>query len=63
MSQFQQYLGAVELYGSREDAIQKIRLNRLVQYRIRFPSQNPLPKLVQISVNAEVLCTGQPGMF
>lgn len=60
---FQQYVGAVELHGTREDAIQEIRTNQNVRYRVRFPLQNPLPKLTQISINGQVLCSGPPGMF
>lgn len=58
---FQQYVGSVELYGSREAAIKEIRSNQPVRYRVRFPLQNPLPKLTQLSVNGRILCTGPPG--
>ncbi|XP_037049414.1 serine protease gd-like [Bradysia coprophila] len=54
------YLGAVELYASREDTIQQIRFNQSVRYKIRFPSQIPLPGLVRLSVNGAVLCARPP---
>lgn len=60
---FQHYVGALELYGTRDDAIQEIRSNQFVRYRVRFPLQNPLPKLTQLSVNGQVMCTGAPGML
>lgn len=58
---FQQYVAAVELFGSEENAIQDIRNGRPVRYRIRFPLQNPLPKLTQLSLNGQVHCSGPPG--
>ncbi|KAG4078193.1 hypothetical protein HA402_002245 [Bradysia odoriphaga] len=54
------YLGAVELYASREETIQQIRFNQSVRYKIRFPSQIPLPGLVRLSVNGAVLCARPP---
>lgn len=56
-------LGTIELYGSQDDAIQEILSNQPVRYKVRFPLQNPLPKLVQISLNGQVLCAGPLGMF
>ncbi|KAJ6635913.1 Serine protease gd [Pseudolycoriella hygida] len=53
-----QFVGAVELFGSRQDAISQIQSNQPVRYRIRFPLQNPLPKLTQLSLNGQVLCSG-----
>lgn len=59
---FQQYVGSVELLGTKEEAIQEILSHQLVRYRVRFPLQNPLPKLTQIAVNGQVLCTGPQGL-
>lgn len=59
----QQFVGAVELYGSRQDAIQEIRSNQKVRYRVRFPVQDPLPRLTQLSLNGQVYCRGPPGKF
>lgn len=60
---FQRYLGAVELYASREDTIQRIRLKQSVRYRIRFPLQIPLPGLVRLSLNGIVLCARPRGIY
>lgn len=59
---FQLYVGSVEPRGTKEEALQEVRFNQLVRYRVRFPLQNPLPKLTQIVVNEQVLCIGPPGL-
>ncbi|KAJ6633491.1 Serine protease gd [Pseudolycoriella hygida] len=49
-------LGSVELYGTRQDAIKDIEFSRIIRYRVHFPLQNPLPELIRLTVNGQVLC-------
>ncbi|XP_037051941.1 serine protease gd-like [Bradysia coprophila] len=55
-----QYVGSVELYRTKEETTRNVNSNQLVQYKVRFPLQDVLPKLDQISVNGQVRCTEPP---
>lgn len=57
----QKYVGALELFGTRQEAIQNIRQRLPIKYRVRFPVTAPLPVLTEIRHNNKIICSGLPG--
>lgn len=55
----QSFVGQLELYGSREAAQREIRQQRPVRYRVRFPTQSPLPSLKRVECNGRSICSGR----
>lgn len=55
----QSFVGQLELYGSREAAQREIRQQRPVRYRVRFPTQSPLPSLKRVECNSRTICSGR----
>lgn len=58
---FQKYVGAIELVGTKQAALQNIINGRPIRYIVRFPLPEPIPKLTSLVYNKQVLCTGPPG--
>lgn len=52
--------GSLELLGSKSDALQNVSLGENIQYKLRFPIQQPLPKLTEISYNNKMICWVPP---
>lgn len=59
----QKYYGTLEAVGTRESIIRDIIARRNVRYKIRFPLQNPLPRVSSIIYDLKIICTGLQGMF
>lgn len=59
----QKYYGTLEAVGTRESIIRDIIARRNVRYKIRFPLQNPLPRVSSIIYDSKIICTGLQGMF
>ncbi|XP_063708617.1 serine protease gd-like [Culicoides brevitarsis] len=52
------YYGTLEAVGTRESIIRDIIARRNVRYKIRFPLQNPLPRISSIIYDSKIICTG-----
>lgn len=62
ISKLQKYYGTLEAVGTRESIIRDIIARRNVRYKIRFPLQNPLPRISSIIYDSKIICTGLQGM-
>uniref|UniRef100_A0A336MBZ6 CSON009297 protein n=1 Tax=Culicoides sonorensis TaxID=179676 RepID=A0A336MBZ6_CULSO len=52
------YYGTLETIGTRESIIRDIIARRNVRYKIKFPLQNPLPRVSSIIYDSRIICTG-----
>ncbi|XP_063710167.1 serine protease gd-like [Culicoides brevitarsis] len=52
------YYGSLELVGSKEGALKKVLQGQNIQYRVSFPVQEPLAKLIKIVYNGQEICSG-----
>lgn len=59
----QKYYGTLEAVGTRESIIRDIIARRNVRYKVRFPLQNPLPRISSIIYDSKIICTGLQGMY
>lgn len=55
---FQKYVGRIEFLGNREKLVKGDFTS--VDYNVFFPSNIPIPNLLQIKVNDKILCNGLP---
>lgn len=53
------YVGVIELATTRAAALQKMMRNQPIQYKVRFPTQIPLPRVKTIITNGQVICVGR----
>lgn len=58
---FQKYVGEISLAKDRQSAVNDIANGQPILYRVRFPIQNPVPKLTAILYNDQLICTGPKG--
>ncbi|XP_058061868.1 serine protease gd-like [Anopheles bellator] len=54
-----QNLGSITLVKSNEQTFRDIYNNQPAQYRVSFPFQNIVPRVLSITVNGQTICTGQ----
>lgn len=47
----------------KESTANDVKLGFPIRYHVRFPLQNPLPKVTAVILNDKVLCTGPKGFF
>ncbi|XP_055695483.1 serine protease gd-like [Lutzomyia longipalpis] len=57
------YVGALELRDSQDVALQRLRNGLPVRYRVKFPIPNPVPRLVSITYNGNVICQGENARY
>lgn len=55
---FQTFYGQILLFDGKDATVEKIKHGQPMVYKIRFPIQNPLPTITEITVNSEVVCEG-----
>lgn len=58
---FQRYVGDIALVKDRQSTVNDVAKGLPILYRVRFPIQNPLPKLKAIYYNNQLICNGQNG--
>ncbi|XP_070491941.1 serine protease gd-like isoform X2 [Chironomus tepperi] len=51
------YVGDISLVKDKESAYKDLLNGYAVQYRIRFPIQNPVPKLITVYYNNRIFCS------
>lgn len=56
---FKKYIGDVSLVKDTQTVVNEIANRGPIHYRVRFPVQDPLPKLTAIYYNNELLCSEQ----
>lgn len=56
-------MGTISIVGSAQEATQKIINRQPLMFRVTFPFRNPIPKLVRIVYDENLLCTGPGGEF
>lgn len=56
---FQSYVGTLTLSKGTQSAIQDLRIGLPLLYTIKFPINNPLPKVSEISHNGYPICYGE----
>lgn len=54
----QKYVGRIEFLGDKEKLVKGDFTS--LEYNIFFPSNTPIPNLLQLRVNEKVLCNGLP---
>ncbi|KAG5681576.1 hypothetical protein PVAND_010995 [Polypedilum vanderplanki] len=52
------YVGEISLVKDKESTINDVANGQPILYRIRFPIQNPIPKLTAVHYNNQLICTG-----
>ncbi|XP_059616531.1 uncharacterized protein LOC132261647 [Phlebotomus argentipes] len=57
------YVGALELRDAQEVALDRLKKSLPVRYRVKFPISNPVPRLVSITYNGNVICQGDRSRF
>lgn len=57
------YVGEITLVKDKQNAIEDIANGLPILYRVRFPLQNPIPKLTAIYYNDQLICTGPRGLI
>lgn len=57
----QRYVGDISLAKDRQSTVNDIANGLPILYRVRFPVQNPIPKLTEIYYNNQLLCRGPKG--
>uniref|UniRef100_A0A1B0D6C1 Uncharacterized protein n=1 Tax=Phlebotomus papatasi TaxID=29031 RepID=A0A1B0D6C1_PHLPP len=57
------YVGTLELRDSQEATLQRLQSGQTVRYRVKFPLPNPVPRLVKITYNGNVICQGEQAKF
>lgn len=59
----QSYVGALQLADTKEAAVDAVNSNRALIYHVNFPVQDPIPWLMEIQFNGDVICSGPSGKF
>lgn len=57
MFHFQKYYGAIDLAKDKDITASEINNGQPLSFRIDFPIQNPLPKLMSVNLNGQQLCS------
>ena len=60
---FQKYVGEITLVKDKQNAINDVVNGFPILYRVRFPLQNPIPKLTAIYYNDQLICSGPRGLM
>lgn len=58
---FSQDYGEISLFKSKEAAARDVSSGLPLLYKVRFPTQNPLPRPTGIYLNNQLLCSGPKG--
>lgn len=56
-------MGSFDLLHDTKASTNDVARGQPLQYRIKFPLQNPLPKIQAIYLNNQVLCTEAQGLL
>ena len=59
----QSFAGSIQPIGSEMYLLQNFNRGVPLQYRVNFPTTSPLPKLVKLTVNDNVICYGPGGII
>lgn len=54
-------MGAITIVGSAQDATNKIINREPLTFHVSFPYRYPIPKVVRIVYDGNLLCTGPEG--
>jgi hypothetical protein len=62
LNSFQNFPGSIEIIGDRTTIFKDIVNRRPAKYRVNFPLKRVLPRLLEVVVNGQSICTGPPAI-